>query len=1169
MRNLARPSSLKPRRTGPPNRKVPAPRGPKTNEFIAPPSHLGVTGEPDRDDDRGLVFFTIVAWNYLSYAVTLMRSLESTHPRATRYIVLCDIRNSAPALPPHMPADLLFLDQLGIPDFESMALAYDVMELSTAIKPFTFLLFFKTIPGARVVYLDPDILVFDRLDEVISAFSDGREMILTPHIMKPLQDGRQPDDLTIMKSGIYNLGFAAIRNAPEAKDFVLWWADRCLRDAVVDLPNHKFTDQRWVDLAPAFVEHLKILRHNGYNVAYWNLAHRRISRLVGHGGMKYLVEGEPLRFVHFSGVVPNNQMVLSKHQDKFSLDDLPEFKELLRAYVAQIYQNGWEVSSRVSYGYGRLANGRRIHKTMRLSFIRHESAECLRGAQLLSSSGELFDSPEPSIASLGPPSIPRTLFELWHQRPDLQKAFPLGQAQARRDFLNWFCETGAAEAGLDSASVEAARNCLEQGADHRFLSLRPWPPQVEECLQRSKAAVDVWLAAPVAINLETFGAGTLVPRLLALLWESRADLRHHFPNRNQGEIDEYLAWAITGGLKEKSLPADLAARALSAYLNGSEGRAEQSSPDAAPTTRLMRLIRPLWFAAPEHPPGTLPKTLRPDWAYIIWLCGQGRHEFSWPLDLLLRLVQWLRAPYKMPGGMPVPTLVYVVYCLRTDVQDAFDIRTVRGAWQVMAWFVCYGLYETRLCPDLCPTEFKLWLLSPFPGRRGARLRVIDHLVWLGRPEVGARFARRTAEDELFLSEWIDFRAREILELKPWIDELSIGMGPVPADRQIPARICLTGMWTSSSGRGEDVRMTAKSLRQQNVDFTIFDLRAGKFLNEDGTEASVDPASILLNIVHTNADTSLADYLVMRKHGLAGCYTIGYWAWELAAFPKEWTSAFSFVDEVWASTRFATQAFDAPKRRTVYWMPMAVEVNTDAVVFDRSRFKLPADRFIFYYGFDFASYAARKNPEAAVKAFRRAFHGYGGGVFLVIKTLNGDRDPGAMAKLRGFCGDDPRILIYNNEYERNELLGLIGSCDCFVSPHRSEGFGRGPAEAMRLGLSVITTGYSGNVDFTTDKTAFLIDYALVPVGKGEYPGAEGQVWAEADVAHCATLMRLVVEDRPRAARIAKRGKEFMEVNYDAKHVGERYKVRIDEIISRETARPLSRSRTAVAAEMDAT
>jgi glycosyltransferase involved in cell wall biosynthesis len=130
--------------------------------------------------------------------------------------------------------------------------------------------------------------------------------------------------------------------------------------------------------------------------------------------------------------------------------------------------------------------------------------------------------------------------------------------------------------------------------------------------------------------------------------------------------------------------------------------------------------------------------------------------------------------------------------------------------------------------------------------------------------------------------------------------------------------------------------------------------------------------------------------------------------------------------------------------------------------------------------------------------------------------------------------------------RSEVLALIDACDCFVSLHRSEGFGRGPAEAMYLGKPVIATGYSGNTDFTRPDSSLLVDYTLVPVEKSEYVHGDGQVWADADVDHAARLMRRVLEGGSAVETIASRGKAVMRNEFSNSAVGRNMERRLLEL-----------------------
>ena len=149
-------------------------------------------------------------------------------------------------------AELVFCDDIGIQLISNMKLWYSVIELNTAIKPFVFCHLFDRFGFEQVVYLDPDILLFGPLTEVFDGLEE-HNIVLIPHIMQPLHDGKEPSDHSIMKSGVYNLGFLGVRSDRDARALIDWWSARCYLHCRVDVPANMFTDQRWMDLAPVFV----------------------------------------------------------------------------------------------------------------------------------------------------------------------------------------------------------------------------------------------------------------------------------------------------------------------------------------------------------------------------------------------------------------------------------------------------------------------------------------------------------------------------------------------------------------------------------------------------------------------------------------------------------------------------------------------------------------------------------------------------------------------------------------------------------------------------------------------------------------------------------------------------------------------------------------------------
>jgi glycosyltransferase involved in cell wall biosynthesis len=243
----------------------------------------------------------------------------------------------------------------------------------------------------------------------------------------------------------------------------------------------------------------------------------------------------------------------------------------------------------------------------------------------------------------------------------------------------------------------------------------------------------------------------------------------------------------------------------------------------------------------------------------------------------------------------------------------------------------------------------------------------------------------------------------------------------------------------------------------------------------------------------------------------GYRNIGWWPWELAVFPKAWRPyAFELVDEVWASSQFLFDMYQQATEKPVKRVPLAVSVER-MKPYPRSHYGLPEGKFLFLYIFDFNSSVARKNPMAAVQAFKRAFVLTDNSVGLVFKTMNTQPNNPAWLAFLKECQTDRRIQIITDTFDRPAVLGLIHACDAYVSLHRAEGFGRTMAEALLLGKPVIATGYSGNVDFMHHARAHNVGHALQTVDPGEYQWltrSDGAVWAEADINDAAQKMASV-------------------------------------------------------------
>ena len=276
------------------------------------------------------------------------------------------------------------------------------------------------------------------------------------------------------------------------------------------------------------------------------------------------------------------------------------------------------------------------------------------------------------------------------------------------------------------------------------------------------------------------------------------------------------------------------------------------------------------------------------------------------------------------------------------------------------------------------------------------------------------------------------------------------------------------------------------------------------------------------------------------------YSIGAWPWELPFWPEKFKKITNFVDEIWAQSTYVEQAFACLGNTRVRSMPMLVSVDKGNSRV-RKEFNIPEKKFIFYTVFDGNSWLSRKNPLACVQAFQKAFGNSSRGVSLVIKAMNVSQSGVLWDKLISLIGNDSRIIVINQMLSKQDLINLVSSCDCFVSLHRSEGFGRNIAEAMLLGIPVIVSNFSGNTDFCNEESSFLVNGEKVPLKPVDYLFYENQYWFEADIKEAALQMQLVLESSDLRGKIVNNAIRYMENNHSLEVVKPIYQQALKEIM----------------------
>ncbi|WP_395673845.1 glycosyltransferase family 4 protein [Phenylobacterium sp.] len=377
-------------------------------------------------------------------------------------------------------------------------------------------------------------------------------------------------------------------------------------------------------------------------------------------------------------------------------------------------------------------------------------------------------------------------------------------------------------------------------------------------------------------------------------------------------------------------------------------------------------------------------------------------------------------------------------------------------------------------------------------------------------------------------------------------------GPAPAPRStgLPP-VTLIGYPFSPTGMGEHLRVTLQALEAAGVDVRLLDVEGA------GTRGDPDLAPLAdrqvaapgaLNLFCVNADEIERVVGRLGRETVAAGRNVIFPAWELGRYPAPFARAVAGFDGVWAPSAFVRGAIAEATGKAVEVVPLAVEPRLTQS-FGRSWFDIPETPFVVLFFFDFASFASRKNPDAVLAAVERlAQMRPGADVHTVIKVRGAPAQAAARSAFDArVAALGERVQVLEGDFSDSEILNLVALCDAFVSLHRAEGFGFGPAQAMALGRAAVATGYSGNVDYMAEGTSLKVDYELIPVARGAYPHGDGQVWAEPSVEHAARLIAGLVDDPGAAAAMGERARRHMAEHFSYAAVGARARAALEALM----------------------
>lgn len=484
-----------------------------------------------------------------------------------------------------------------------------------------------------------------------------------------------------------------------------------------------------------------------------------------------------------------------------------------------------------------------------------------------------------------------------------------------------------------------------------------------------------------------------------------------------------------------------------------------------------------------------------------------------------------------------------------------------------------GVKEGRLSesPFTQTGQQALYAYLNEPAERGSAAGItrLHYEIWKLRPDVQAAFAHLDGPDGPRFAAWLCEHALEDHHVPRAL--LPAGTGS-PADagtasqaaaagsqagahsseidvREPPWGVNVAGFFTSELGLGEAARLLICGLDARDVPVLPVQARLVPPCGQGAEFAYGAPqdAPYPINVVCLNGDLIAPFAREVGESFFRDRHTIGLFFWEAGPIPTDWAAAFEHLDEVWVASATVGEAVAPVSPVPVVEMPMPVALPR---VPQRTRAELgmPEEGFLFLYVHDYHSTAARKNPTGLVQAFKRAF-APGSGAKLVIKSINAHNLPHEHDRVIVAADGHPDIALIDAYVSAGEKNAMIAACDCYVSLHRSEGFGLTIAEAMLLGKPAIATRYGGNLEFMTDENSFLVDWTPVAVGEDAHPYPSDATWADPDLEQAAALMREVFDDPDRAGERAQQGRRDVLERHAPAVAGERMEARLRLIYDR--------------------
>lgn len=442
---------------------------------------------------------------------------------------------------------------------------------------------------------------------------------------------------------------------------------------------------------------------------------------------------------------------------------------------------------------------------------------------------------------------------------------------------------------------------------------------------------------------------------------------------------------------------------------------------------------------------------------------------------------------KTRKGTLIPNLAYEIYKDREDLQLRYADLFKSDNHRFLEWFVYFGSQEY----DIDPIFYKNIVNTK---SRVNRKSIIKNKIHIAYEHPFVQNNKHKIKNIIGPKNFYFIRNK--FDKYIW----SSNNGPRLELKKFPKTanfgINVSGHLTAESGTGQAARSLLDSIKTTDIPISEINFERNIYRKGDSSTRDVttfNPYSI--NLVCINADQVDIFAQHVEKDFFNNKYNIGYWLWELSEFPDEWIDSFKYFDEIWTSSSFAQEAISIKSNMPVQRIPLSVNPNR-AIKYTKEDFGVNNTKFLYLYMFDYLSVVERKNPIAAINAYKGISKMVPNSV-LLIKTVNEKYSQIEANKIKSEA-QGYNIKFIDKYLTREEVFGLLSTCDCYLSPHRSEGFGYSVFEAMYYKKPVIVTDYSGVSDYINVSNSYPVDYKIVKLDKNYGPYKKGSYWANPNI-----------------------------------------------------------------------